>query len=60
MESGLLPPNLHITKPIDADCLRNGTIKIPTEVSVFKGVTGRIGNALFTENNVGLAVFYFI
>lgn len=47
MESGVIPPNLHITKPLEVECIRSGKLKIPVENEHFKGITGWIGNAVF-------------
>lgn len=43
MESGLIMPNLNLTKPLNVGALHSGKIKMPTEVTPYKSYSGRIG-----------------
>lgn len=60
METGLIPPNLHLKKPLDIEALQTGRIKIPTDVTPFKGVSGRICIYLSTCNKISKSNLYFI
>lgn len=49
METELIPPNLHYTKPRQGvEGLESGRIKVVTEVTPFQPKRGLIGNARLT------------
>lgn len=52
METGKLPPNLHLTKPIDVQAFQCGRIKVPTEIIQYKPSSGRIGMRLLFRADV--------